>query len=222
MKEKILLKLKTAVGENAVTTDITLNKWADYLTAKITDETQIDAEIETLKPILSTYDGNLNFVVAREVKKAKETTPPPAPPTPPADPSEPSWFTQYKESQIAKATELETKLTAFQKEKANEVMVAEAKNAFYKKYRISESEKALAEKALNIELRLNTHEKADNIVEGWKTQYEDLRNASGLGGVEPIESNGGNKGGNKGTPQLNALKDSLRREGKLPTPAQTT
>ena len=152
MKEKILLKLKEACGKNTATTDITLNKWADYLSAKVTEESQIDAEIATIKPLIDTYDGNMNFVVADAVKKATATPSPAPQPTPPApqpNDGEPAWFTAYKEKQTADTAELKTKLTSFEKQKNMEQMVAEARTQIKAKYKISSSEMALSEKSLS-------------------------------------------------------------------------
>ena len=80
---------------------------------------------------------------------------------------------------------------------------------------------ALSEKSLDLALRVGNFEKTDDLVAGWKTQFEDLRQTLGLSGVEPVDSNGGDKGKNAERPILDTLKKSLQREGKLPVP-QTT
>jgi hypothetical protein len=216
MKEKILQQLKNACGQNTVTTEITLNKWVDYLTAKITDESQIDAEIGLIKPLIETYDGNMNFVAAKAVKDAKATPPPADPPSPPDPNAEPAWVTTWKAEQAQKLTDMEQKLTGFQKEKSVEAMVTEAKKMFFKKFKISDAERPLCEKALAVELKINQHENAEALITGWKTQYEDFRSASGLGGIDPAGNNDG--GGAKTKPILANLKQNLQREGKLPTP----
>jgi hypothetical protein len=76
MKEKILQQLRLACEKHTATTEITLNKWVDYLTPRITEESQITGEIELIKPLIETYDGNMNFVVASELKKATTPVPP--------------------------------------------------------------------------------------------------------------------------------------------------
>jgi len=224
MKEKILLRLKTACGKNTATTDITLNKWAEYLSAKITEESQIDAEIEIIKPILDTYDGNMNFVVADAVKKANTVAPPPPAPPSYAPPStdEPSWFTAFKEKQNADTLELKTKLTSFEKQKQTEEMVTEARKIIYSKYKILPSERALLEKSLDLTLKVSTFDKVDDLVSGVTAQFSDLRSTLGLSGVEPVDGNGGGSSTSKEKPILENLKKNLQREGKLPTPQLTT
>jgi hypothetical protein len=215
MKDKILQQLRLACEKHTATTEITLNKWVDYLTPRITEESQIAGEIELIKPLIETYDGNMNFVVASEVKKATTTAATSTPPTPPAD-AETEWD-KWKAEQAQKLTDMEQKLTGFQKEKTTGEMVAEAKKAFFKKYKISDSEKALCQKALDIELKVNQHENAEALIAGWKTQYEDFRSASGLGGIDPAGNNDGG-GAGKTKPLLNELKAKLIREGKIPAP----
>ena len=218
MKEKIFAQLKLACGTTTSISDRTLDKLATTLSATITEETQIPAAIELQKPFLQELDGNINFVAANAVKNAKPSDPP-APPTPPTptptpDPLEPAWFTKYKEDQIKLQGEMAQKLSVFEKTKATEAMVASARTEFFKKYKISDSEKALCEKALALELKMNQHETADTLIAGWKTQYEDFRSASGLGSIEPVEASSGN--GNAPKPILEGLKSRLQREGKLP------
>jgi hypothetical protein len=228
MREKIIAKLKSAVGQTSATTDITLNKWADYLSARITEESQIDAEVELIKPMLETYEGNLNNIVAREVKKAKDTTSQQnqqaneqSQQNHSADDIK-ALFAEWAEKQNAKNVELETKLTEIEKQKAREKMVSEAKTIIHSKYKISASEAALSEKSLDLALRVGNFEKADDLVTGWKTQFEDLRSTLGLSGVEPVGANSGG-GGNGEKPILNSLKKQLEREGKIPKPqVQTT
>ena len=223
MKEKILEALKLACGQTTTTTDITLNKWVDYLTPLITEESQIGAEIEKIKPILTTYDGNMNFVVAAEVKKIKESIPP-VPANPPANPpivnDEPLWFKTWKETQATKNAALEEKLTAFEKQKTREAMITEANSLISKKYKISEAEKALSDKSMEFELKTNQHETVDKLVEGWKTTFESLRSAAGFGAIEPADGNSG--GGKKDKPILKDLVKNLQKEGKLPIPEKTT
>ena len=216
MKEKILAKLKTACGKTTATTEITLNKWVDYLSAKITEEDQIDAEVEIIKPLLDTYEGNMNFVAAEAAKKAKAAAPsnPPKLPTEPIF-GEPEWFTTYKQQQMADTAELKTKLTTFEKQKQQEQMVSEARAAIKSKYKISSSEMALSEKSLDLALRVGNFEKTEDLISGWKTQFEDLRQTLGLSGVEPIDSNSGGSGASKEKPIIEALKKSLQKEGKL-------
>lgn len=227
-KEKILIKIKSAVGQTSATTDITLNKWVDYLSARITEESQIDAEVEIIKPLIETYEGNLNHIVAREVKKVKDTTSQQSQQANEQSQQNHSaddikaLFAEWTEKQNAKNVELETKLTAFEKQKAQEKMVSDARRMISTKYKISSSEMALSEKSLDLAMRVGNFEKADDLVNGWKTQFEDLRSTLGLSGVEPIGANGGSNGsGDK--PILSGLKKQLEREGKLPkTQVQTT
>lgn len=222
MKEKILQQLKAACGQNTSITDITLDKIADTLSAGITEETAIPAAIEAYKPVLQSIDGNINFVAANAVKNVKPIVPPVVTPPNPLDSNaEPAWFTAYKEQQLLTSKEITSKLEGFEKAKSREQMIAEAKSAFFKKYKISDSEKPLFNKAVDIELKSNpNHENAESLMIGLKTQYEDLRSAVGLGGVDPVGNNDGGSGGKK-TPILNELKAKLQREGKLPTPTTT-
>jgi hypothetical protein len=216
MKEKILQQLQTARGQNTSPSNRTLETLATILSATITEETQIAAAIEQYKPLMQEFTGETSHLIA-EALKAKPADPV-VPFKLPTNDSEPAWFTAHKEETAKKLAEQELKLQGFEKAKSGEQLVATAKNSFYKKYKISDSEKVLCEKALSIELKLNQHEDEDSLLKGWKSQYEDLRSASGLGGIDPIESNGGGRA--KGTPILNDLKTRLQKEGKLPAPTQ--
>lgn len=221
MREKILAQLKIARGTTASPSDRTLETLASILSASISDETQITAAIEPYKALLQDFSGETSHLIAEAVKNKPNPPAPVTPPIPPSDVNEPAWFTAFKEAQAKEAQEIKSQLSGIEKQKTHDAMIASAKNAFFKKYRISDSEKPLCEKALAVELKMNQHETADSLIAGWKTQYEDFRSASGLGGVEPVGANDGG-GGKKGTPILNDLKVKLQREGKLPTPASTT
>jgi len=226
MKEKILVALKIARKESTIPSDRTLETLATILSATVTDETAIPAAIKPYEALLTDFNGETSHLIAEAVKKVKPVPPPPPdPPTPPVD-GEPAWFTKHKadlaeQEKLRKkeSDEIKEKLSAIDKQKATDAMIASAKNAFYKKYKISDSEKALCDKALTVELKMNEHDSADKLIAGWKIQYEDFRAASGLGGIDPIDANSGGK--SKKTPILNELKQKLQREGKLPVPEQT-
>ena len=220
MKEKILTVLKLKRGNTSSPSDRTLETLATILSANISEETQIAAAVEPYTALLQDFSGETSHLIAEAVKNVKPVTPPAPPTNPPTDVTEPAWFTAFKEAQLAKSQEIEDKLSGIEKQKTRDAMIASAKNAFFKKYKISDSEKALCEKALAVELKMNQHETADSLMAGWKTQYEDFRSASGLGGIEPVGANDGG-GGKKGTPILNELKSKLQRDGKLPTPPVT-
>ena len=225
MKEKILSQLKIARKESTSPSDRTLETLSSILSATITDETAIPAAIKPYEALLTDFNGETSHLIAEAVKNVKPVVPKPADPPPVVDPTEPAWFTEYKNNQLktaeeqkAKSQEIEDKLSNIDKQKSTDAMIASAKKAFYKKYKISDSEKALCDKALTVELKMNTHETSEKLIAGWKTQYEDFRAASGLGGIDPIDANAGGK--RKGTPILNELKSKLQREGKIPTPEQ--
>lgn len=223
MKEKILIELKNVVGKNTSISDRTLDTLASSLAAEITEETQISAAIEKYKPILTEIDGNISAVAAAAVKNVKPTPPiPPIPPTPPAG-DQPEWVKTLLETQErlanetkAKQQEIEAKLLNIEKGKQTETMVAEARKQFYTKYHVSETEKALCEKSLKLHLTLNpSPESAEKVIEGWKSQFEDLRSDLGLGGLTPVGSNGGGgAGGENG--ELKSFKEELQRKGKIP------
>jgi hypothetical protein len=71
MIEKILSKLKMAAsdGKNALTSisEKTLEDYAEICGKKITDESMIDAEVETIVSLLKTMQGNINSVAAKAV-----------------------------------------------------------------------------------------------------------------------------------------------------------
>ena len=229
MKEKILAQLKLKRANSSSPSDRTLETLATILSATVTDEAAIEAAVEPYSALLTEFSGETSHLIAEAVKKLKTESPKKpddAKPKPGVDNGEPAWFTEFKaeqlriaEEQKAKQEEIENKLSAFDKQKATDAMIASAKNAFYKKYKISESEKPLCDKALAVELKMNQHDSPEKLIAGWKTQYEDFRAASGLGGIDPVDANDGGK--NKGTPILNELKSQLQKSGKLPAPAQT-
>ena len=220
MKEKLLAQLKIARGNTANPTDRTLEQLAATLSAGITEETQIPAIVETWKPLLPTIAGEVNHFVAEAVKKQS----PPVPPADPTPPTEPAWFTEWKQKQAEEAealktkyTEIESKLAGQQKKEKMDAIVSKAKDEFYKKWKISDVEKPLFEKAVSIELTLNpTHETHETLITGIKTQFEELRSTMGLGKIEPVDNGGG--GGNKKPQQLLDLKAQMQKQGKLPKP----
>jgi len=227
MKEKILEQLKTARGENTSISDRTLEKIAASLSVGVTEETAIPALIETYKPILTELAGNINAVAAKAVKDAPPATIPPivppiVPPIPPIPPTPPvsdapEWFKAHLEAQEKKDLLITGKLDGIEKTKQTETLVAQAKTNFYTKYQVSEAEKALCEQSLDIHLKLNpSPENADKIIEGWKAQYEGIRSASGLGGLEPVASHSGGGKDAAGAATLKNLKDTLISSGKIP------
>jgi hypothetical protein len=226
MKEKILEQLKIARGENTSISDRTLEKIADSLSVGITEETEIAAAVETYKPILTELAGNINAVAAQAVKDIAPVPPvpnpivppiPPIPPTPPVSKA-PDWFKAHLEAQEKKDLLLTGKLEGFEKTKQTETLVAQAKTAFYTKYKVSEAEKALCDKSLDLHLRLNpTPESADKLIEGWKGQYEDIRSTQGMGGLELVGSNSGGGEDGAGKATLMELKEKLQREKKIPS-----
>lgn len=228
MKEKILQQLKNLCGENTSISDRTLDTLATSLSAEITEETAIPAAIEKYRPLLKEFDGNISAVAAKAVNSLKNPANPPVapviPPIPPNSPAtdEPAWFKAHREAQEKKDLELKGKLELLEKTKQTETMVAKAKTDFYNKYQVSEAEKALCEKSLKLHLTLNPNpESAEKIIEGWKSQYEDLRSDFGLGGLVPVGSNAGG-GGNGGNGELKSFKEKLQKEGKIPAPAVPT
>ena len=226
MKEKILEQLKIARGENTSISDRTLEKIADSLSVGITEETEIAAAVETYKPILTELAGNINAVAAKAVKDIAPVPPvpnpivppiPPIPPTPPASDA-PDWFKDHLKAQEAKDLLVTGKLEGIEKAKQKETLIAQAKTDFYTKYQVSDAEKALCEKSLTLHLQLNpTPESAEKIIEGWKGQYEDIRSASGLGGLEPVGSSSGGGNNSAGKMALTGLKEKLQKEGKIPS-----
>lgn len=223
MKEKIFEELKKARGENTSISDRTLEKIADSLSVGVTEETGIAAAVEQYKPILTELAGNINAVAAKAVKDVKPVPPtppnpivPPIPPVPPT-PEVPDYFKKFMEAQEKKDLELTEKLTGMEKEKQTETLVAQAKSQFYTKYQVSDAEKALCEQSLGIHLKLNpSPESADKIIEGWKSQYEGIRSASGLGGLEPVASHSGGGKDAAGEASLKSLKEKLISSGKIP------
>lgn len=221
LKEKILAQLKLTCGDKTSISLRTLETLAATLSANITEETQIEAAIESYKPFLQELDGNINFVAAKAVKDKAVVPPQQQAAPPPADNNEPAWFTAFKTEQAQKSADLEAKFAGIQKKEQTDALVAQAKKMFSTKYKISDSEQALFEKAVAIELKFNpNHETAESLVTGLKSQYEDLRSAVGLSGVEPIGANDGSGDKGKSRPQMEALKKSLQGSGKLPTPQQ--
>lgn len=225
MKEKILQQLKIKRGENTSPSDRTLETLASSLSAVISEETDISAMIETFSPVLDAIPGEVSAVAAKAVRDAKPATPPANPPanppaTPPAN-DEPAWFKAYKEAQDRMALETKQRLESISNAKQTETLVAKAKTDFYTKYQVNDAEKALCEKSLDIHLKMNpTPESAEKLIEGWKTQYEDLRQVQGLGALVPAGSGGNGGADTAGKQALNTLKEKLQREGKIPTPAQ--
>jgi hypothetical protein len=71
VKEKIFSKLKAAAsdGKNGLTSiaEKTLEAYAEIYGKKITDETQLDAEVETIVSVLKSVQANINSVTSKAV-----------------------------------------------------------------------------------------------------------------------------------------------------------
>ena len=220
MKEKILAQLKLACGEKTSVSDRTLDKLATTLSLGVTDETTIPALIEAQKPFLQELDGNISFVAAKAVKEhtpQPAPTPAPAPqPAPaPAPDGEPAWFTEWKKKQEEEVSGIKSQLETKAKAEASAALVSKAKEGFLSKYKVSDAEKSLFEKAVAIELVTNpTHADAESMITGFKSQYEGLRSVIGLPGLE-IQAPA-NDGGKSKTPMLDKVKADLQNSGKLP------
>lgn len=70
MKDKIFKLLKEKAGKTSVN-DRTLEAYAKHIASKTTDESQIDAEIESYLELIKETDGNINSV-ARKAAAEKE------------------------------------------------------------------------------------------------------------------------------------------------------
>jgi hypothetical protein len=227
VKEKILAQLKLACGEKTSVSDRTLDKLATTLSLGVTDETLIPSIIEAHKPFLQELDGNISFIAAKAVKEhiapATPPTPPapltpPAPPTPPVPPTNdrPQWAIDMdaRLEALAKANEVKAQ------QEASAELVSKAKAGFLSKFKVSESEKSLFEKAVKIELLTNpSHADEQSMINGFKSQYEDLRSTIGLPSVEAqVAASGSN--GKSSTPILDKVKADLQNSGKLPKQQQ--
>jgi hypothetical protein len=224
MKEKILLALKSARGQNTSTSDRTLDKLATTLSLGITDETKIPTEVE-LKSLIEEISGNISHVAAEAVKNVPPATPPATPAPSATTDGEPSWFTAYKEKQAADQAIKDAanaailqKVTGFEQKGTRDAMVAQARSEFYAKYAVNDIEKALCEKALDLHLKVTPNvDTAENLQTGWKTMYEDLRSVQGLGGLTPV---GANDGGGQSA-KTSAFTEKLMKLGKIPSPQST-
>jgi uncharacterized protein involved in exopolysaccharide biosynthesis len=71
MKEKIFSKLKAAVADakNGLSSisDKTLDAYSEISGKKITDDSQVDAEVETILSLLKVAQANISFVAAKAV-----------------------------------------------------------------------------------------------------------------------------------------------------------
>lgn len=217
MKEKILAQLKLACGEKTSVSDRTLEKLAATLSLGVTDEAAIPALIEAQKSFLQELDGNISFVAAKAVKEHVQTLPtPPTPPTQPTSPAPPSnekpqWAIDMdaRLEALAKANEVKSQ------QEASAALVSKAKEGFLSKYKVSDAEKSLFEKAVAIELVTNpTHADAESMITGFKSQYEGLRSVIGLPGLETQAPANNNE--KSSTPLLDKVKADLQNSGKLP------
>ena len=216
LKEKILAELKIARGQNASPTDRTLDQLADSISIGITEETQIPDAIKNFKPLIDTFRGETNHLIAEAVKDVKPVVPPVVPPVvvppvvPPSD-QKPQWAIDMdvRLEALAKANEVKSQ------QEASAALVSKAKEGFLSKFKVSDAEKSLFEKAVQVELLTNpTHADAESMITGFKTQYEGLRSVIGLPGLETQAP--ANNNGKSATPMLDKVKADLQNSGKLP------
>lgn len=98
MKDKILQALKTKYANKGFSAK-TLESVADYLSATVTEETQIETAVSGVEPIMSVFQSETDSRVNAAVAKAKETQTPPAgaqpgndtPPKQPDNSDVPAW-----------------------------------------------------------------------------------------------------------------------------------
>ena len=217
LKEKILAQLKLACGEKTSVSDRTLDKLATTLSLGVTDETLIPSIIEAQKPFLQELDGNISFVAAKAVKEhvVPPIVPPTIPPVVPPVEGEPAWFSEWKAKQEKETADIRLQLDTKAKAEASAALVSKAKEGFLSKFKVSDAEKSLFEKAVAIELVTNTtHADAESMINGFKSQYEGLRSVIGLPGLEAQVP--ANDGGKSKTPMLDKVKADLQNAGKLP------
>lgn len=216
LKEKILAELKIARGQNASPTDRTLDQLADSISIGITEETQIPDAIKNFKPLIDTFRGETNHLIAEAVKDVKPVVPPVVPPVvvppvvPPTD-QKPQWAIDMdtRLEALAKANEVKSQ------QEASAALVSKAKEGFLSKFKVSDAEKSLFEKAVQVELLTNpTHADAESMITGFKTQYEGLRSVIGLPGLEAQAPAG--KDGKTTTPIIEKMIADLQNAGKLP------
>jgi len=217
LKEKILAELKIARGQNASPTDRTLDQLADSISIGITEETQIPDAIKNFKPLIDTFRGETNHLIAEAVKDVKPVVPPVVPPVvvPPVVEGEPSWFSEWKTKQEKETADIKLQLDTKAKQEASAALVSKAKEGFLSKFKVSDAEKSLFEKAVAIELVTNpTHADAESMIAGFKSQYEGLRSVIGLPGLEAQAPAG--KDGKTTTPIIEKMIADLQAQGKLP------
>lgn len=226
MKEKILAQLKLACGEKTSVSDRTLEKLAATLSLGVTDEAAIPALIEAQKSFLQELDGNISFVAAKAVKEhaiqddaaaqaaaAKKAADDAA--VKKSTEGEPSWFAEWKAKQEKETADIKLQLDTKAKAEASAALVSKAKEGFLSKYKVSDAEKSLFEKAVAIELVTNpTHADEESMITGFKSQYEGLRSVIGLPGLETQAP--ANNNGKSSTPLLDKVKADLQNSGKLP------
>lgn len=118
MKEQVLQALKTKYPTNLGFSQKTLEMVATYLAANITEESQIEAAVGGVEPVLKSFQSEADARVTTALSKVKEpvkqTTPEtvqPAHPTmQPQQPTDepPAWFKVFSESVTSKIAAIET------------------------------------------------------------------------------------------------------------------
>ncbi len=119
MKEQVLQALKTKYPTNLGFSQKTLEMVATYLAANITEESQIEAAVGGVEPVLKTFQSEADARVTTALSKAKEPQKQPTTPeiVQPAQPTmqpqqstdePPAWFKAFSDSVTAKITAIET------------------------------------------------------------------------------------------------------------------
>ena len=117
MKDKIFKLLKEKAGKTSVN-DRTLEAYAKHIASKTTDESQIDAEIESYLELIKETDGNINSVARKAaVDKEKEIQ---SKSTPPKEEEKPKDEKQYLTADdlrkiLAEQKEVSDKASSFDK-----------------------------------------------------------------------------------------------------------
>ena len=117
MKDKIFKLLKEKAGKTSVN-DRTLEAYAKHIASKTTDESQIDAEIESYLELIKETDGNINSVARKAaVDKEKEIQ---SKSTPPKEEDKPKDEKQYLTADdlrkiLAEQKEVSDKASSFDK-----------------------------------------------------------------------------------------------------------
>lgn len=214
MLEKIIAALKAGVKNTTSVSDRTFQDIATIISAGVTEEGQIAEAIKAYVPIIESFQGNINSVVATAVQEAKKVNPDnPKPVETPKAVDQPSDLSALLKAELEKVINpLREKLEGFEKKEKVSSLVGSVKAELMQKYNLKES---LCDKVLS-RIQVDETTTKEILAQNALQEYNSLAVDFGLGEATPSIPSQSGESGKGNTSVWSALKAEEQAKGNLP------